>query len=168
MPTPTYVPLATITLTSDDTGVLFSNIPSGFRDLIIVAQAKDNRSDGDNDTTQLRINSDSGSNYSSVQMGFDSSVTSNTRSGTSMVFERIATNSGNFSNIIYQIMDYSATDKHKTVLASLNQNASRVFRCAGRWASTSAITSVELQGGDGWDIRQWKSGSTFSLYGIAA
>lgn len=167
MPTATYTPLANITLTSDDTGIVFTNIPATYRDLIIVAQARDNRPDGSNDVMQIRFNSDSGSNYSSVQMGYDSSVTSNTRSGTSMIFERIAT-TGNPSAIIIQIMDYSATDKHKTSLAALNQDADRVFRCAGRWASTNAIGTIELQGGDSWNNRQWKSGSTFSLYGVIA
>jgi hypothetical protein len=70
-----------------------------------------------------------------------------------------------FSNsAIIQIMDYSATDKHTTVLVR-NGTASRgVEMVTGRYASTSAITTVLLFPSTGsFDI-----GSTFSLYGIEA
>jgi hypothetical protein len=70
-----------------------------------------------------------------------------------------------FSNVtIVHIMDYSATDKHKTVLSRANRASSGVDAIAGRWASTSAITSIKyFASGRTLDI-----GSTVALYGIVS
>jgi len=65
-------------------------------------------------------------------------------------------------------MDYSATDKHKTVLVKRGVSDATGYSVgmeAGRWASTSAITSINIfdQSGDTFD-----AGSSFALYGVAA
>jgi hypothetical protein len=67
------------------------------------------------------------------------------------------------SSVIFQIMDYSATDKHKTILYRYDRDT--LTRAdASRWANTSAITTIE------WDIQgqTFAAGSTFSLYGIVS
>jgi hypothetical protein len=70
----------------------------------------------------------------------------------------------NASNSITQIMDYSATDKHKTTLVRSNNAADATEAMTGRYASTTAVTSIEI-GLDG--SLSFASGSTFSLYGVA-
>ena len=66
------------------------------------------------------------------------------------------------STVVAQIMDYSATDKHKTVLTRSDNAGDRVRAYAGRYASTSAITTVSIgiTGGATYSI-----GSTISIYG---
>jgi hypothetical protein len=61
-------------------------------------------------------------------------------------------------------MDYSATDKHKTVLSRANNAANGVTAIAGRWASTSAITSIVLT----FQSSSLATGSTVALYGVSA
>jgi hypothetical protein len=65
-----------------------------------------------------------------------------------------------------QIMDYSATDKHKTVLFESGSGVdAELYVSAGRWASTSAVTSVTLKDNQ---VRPLQTGTTISLYGIEA
>ena len=65
--------------------------------------------------------------------------------------------------IISNIMDYSATDKHTTVLNRANNAANGVHANAGRWSNTSAVTQVQV-----YATSNFAAGSTFYLYGVAA
>jgi hypothetical protein len=167
MPTPTYTPLANITLGSTATSVTFSSINQSYRDLILVFEGSANTSDR---VVAIRFNSDSGSNYSRVQMsGTGSSAASGTLSGTATDFYYQATASQQ-TNAVVQIMDYTATDKHKSMVSRANTPAAYVFANAHRWASTAAITSLQVfpattsYGANG----SFNIGSTFALYGIVA
>ena len=62
-------------------------------------------------------------------------------------------------------MDYSATDKHKTVITRASSAGYYIGMSAGRWANTNAITSVSAVMESG---RTWSIGSTFALYGIVS
>ena len=62
---------------------------------------------------------------------------------------------------ITQIMDYSATDKHKTALARANNAANGVAAVAAIYRSTSAITSITF-------INGGNAGSRYDLYGVIA
>ncbi len=64
-------------------------------------------------------------------------------------------------NAVFQIMDYSATDKHKTVLYRYDNPGVGTMAAASRYASTSAVTVVKAEFG-------FAAGDTFALYGIAA
>jgi hypothetical protein len=74
------------------------------------------------------------------------------------------TMSGEGATAIIQAMDYSATNKHKTFLIR-SGDKDEVWALAGRWASTSAITSLRIldTGGQTFD-----SGSTFTIFGVIA
>jgi hypothetical protein len=158
MPTPTYTPLATITLGSSASSVTFSSIPATYRDLILVAAG------GGFSTTRnvrLRFNSDSGSNYSHVEAnGNGSSAASSSATATAIV---IGAMSEAQSNSVWQILDYSATDKHKSVLTRANIASVAVWMAAERWANTSAITSIQVFATENLPI-----GFTWSLYGIVS
>jgi hypothetical protein len=67
-----------------------------------------------------------------------------------------------FTSQYIQVMDYSATDKHKTVLARNASTVNSVNAHAARWANTGAITSIVVLT----ESSTFASGSTFSLYGI--
>ena len=163
MPTMTYTPLATVTLGSSASSVTFSSIPATYRDLIIVSNT-DNTVQAD---YHLRLNGDTGSNYNRVVAQGDGSATfSSTQTNTTFI--RMSGSGDlmtNFSNnAIIQIMDYSATDKHTTVLVRNGTATRGVEMVAGRYASTLAITSVLLFPSTGsFDI-----GSTFNLFGVIA
>jgi hypothetical protein len=155
MPTPTYTPLATVTLGASASSVTFSSIPATYRDLILVCEYT-NASNG-----LLRFNSDTGSNYTYVRMyGNGSSASSDSGPDTGFAIATGSSTSGQTS--IIQIMDYSATDKHKTVLIRNGLASTFVNASANRWANTAAITTVSFQ------VGTYGAGSRFDLYGIAS
>jgi hypothetical protein len=162
MPTPTYTALATTTLGATAGSVTFSSIPATYRDLVIVANWPDSSSAP---FVLLRLNGDSGTNYSWVQ-GYADTGGPNSDSASSVNGIRVGYSQIDPSMIRVQVMDYSATDKHTTVLARSDQMDSntRVSMFAGRWANTAAVTSAALVMSSG----SFAIGSTFSLYGIEA
>lgn len=157
-----YVALANITLGSAASSVTFSSIPATFRDLVVVV----NGAASNNLTPRIRLNSDSGSNYSYVLMGGDGSGPfSATATDTSARAGANTTTNGNRVFQTYQLMDYSATDKHKTILARANEeNAAGTWAVANRWANTAAVTTVQVFT----TANNFASGATFALYGIAS
>jgi hypothetical protein len=164
MPTNTYTPLATVTLGGSDASITFASIPATYRDLILVI----NGSTTGNADFGLRFNGDSGANYSFVYMGGNGSGTaSGANSGeTQVVLDAYFWRSTERSNLVAQIMDYSATDKHKTVLSRNSVASGGVDAFANRWANTAAITSVEVRVSTGG--QSFATGTTLSLYGVIA
>lgn len=164
MATPTYTALATETLTGTDTSITFSSIPATYRDLVLVF-------DGKGTTTpisvRVRVNGDTGSNYSWVRAtGGSAGVLSNSYSTTylPLIWSNQALGTTQ-TNGILQLMDYSATDKHKTSLIRENSNntdGTNTAMYAGRWASTTAINQIEVYVA----TQNFAAGCTFSLYGI--
>ena len=160
MPTPTYTPLATVTLGTAAASVTFSSIPATYRDLRIVIAGT--TSGGVN--TGLRFNGDTGNNYTGLLMyGTGSSAASGTYgAGSFAYFGALWTTVGNTT---VDIMDSSATDKHKTLISRYSTSANEVGAMAARWASTSAITSVTVLTAS---AATYSTGTTFSLYGVIA
>lgn len=157
MATPTYELIETTTLASSASSVTFTSITQDYRDLVLVV----NLLAASASNASVRINSDSASNYSRVFMlGSGSSATS-TAQTTNTIF-LMGNSATDTTNGILQIMDYSATDKHKSCLQRSNQDY--VFAQAVRWADTSAVTALEIYKG----ANSFAVGSSFSLYGIAA
>jgi hypothetical protein len=160
MPTNTWTPVATATLTGTDSEIVFSSIPATYRDLILVANYTCSSNTGT--VIFLRFNSDS-SNGTYVGMRGNGSTTAS-GSGSSMLASWSAGLSTSRTNAVVQIMDYSATDKHKTALVRCDDSTLKTEAMANRWASTSAVTSVSLTA----ETNSFASGSTFSLYGVIA
>jgi hypothetical protein len=161
MPTPTYTPLATTTLAGTASSVTFSSIPATYRDLVLVVQAR-----ADTDTINLvaRFNSDTGNNYNHVLMYGDGSAAASFSSANRANIQ-IAVGSGtttNAINTITSVLDYSATNKHKSTISKGDEPAF-TSAGAGRWANTAAITSFQVYTTT---VNNFAIGSTFSLYGI--
>lgn len=159
MPTTTYTPLATKTLTGNQSSLTFSNIPGTYRDLILIAVPYGNQT---NDSS-VAFNG-STANFSGVRMyGGSGGAISNSYSdsgGMMLVSDNLNL------NVIWQIMDYSATDKHKTVLVRTNRPSdSFAMASAHRWANTAAITSITLTPVAPY---VYTSGARFDLYGVIA
>jgi hypothetical protein len=152
-----YIPLATVTLSSTTQSVTFSNIPATYRDLIFIY----NGTVSSGAFARIRFNSDGGFNYSNVQLYGSGSAVSSSLPGNGDNIE-FAEFQATHNSAIVQIMDYSATDKHKTVLGRSDNAISNVQLKAGRWANTAAITTIQVLASN------MLSGTTLSLYGISA
>jgi hypothetical protein len=165
----TYEPIATTTLGSDAASYTFSTISGSYTDLVLISSVRSTRAAAD-DSVYIRINSDTGSNYSNtVVKGNGSSASSNRNSNTTALY--LADNidaanqaAGTFSPMITNFENYSNATTYKTVLSRHNQAAGEVAAVVGLWRSTSAITSIQIYCA----IGNLKSGSTFTLYGIKA
>jgi hypothetical protein len=162
MPKKTYTQINSVTLAAASSSVSFSSIPQNFRDLVIV---HNNLGTVNNDAnSNFVFNSDTGSNYSRMYAFYEGSNTtpvSGSGTGTSLQVFGLRTTVGLSTS---HIMDYSATDKHKTVLTRTNTPNHLVWMSSGRWANTSAINSIQLNAFSG----NFAIGSVISLYGIEA
>jgi hypothetical protein len=160
MPTSTYDLIASNVLSSSASSVTFSSISGSYRDLVVVATPISSSTGG---SLNITVNGDTGSNYSRVLAEANGSSTGS-NSGTSTSFfamwnyQEIGTSP---SPYILQLLDYSATNKHKTLLVRANNPTTALSMAAGRWANTNAITSITLTGG-------FAANSSFYLYGIVA
>ncbi len=163
MATPTYTLIDSTTLTSSASSVTFSSITQDYRDLVLVTDTVVNTQAPN---FKAKFNNDSGANYNWVfmrgdQYGAASFAFSNRNDFDSEVGLQEVEN----CSLIFQIMDYSATDKHKSMLVRGNQNSyPQIFSHALRYASTSAITTIELFPSSS----TFKAPSTFYLFGIEA
>jgi hypothetical protein len=153
----TYSTIATTTLTSNQSSVVFSSIGS-YTDIICVfnGTAQNEVSIG------FQFNSDSGNNYSYTRIYGD---------GTSAASDRITnTNACYFgiigtaqSTAIGHIMNYVNSNTNKTVIGRGNTGL-YVSGYVSMWRNTNAITSLTLVPGSG----NFVTGSTLTIYGIAA
>jgi hypothetical protein len=159
----TYTPIATTTLGSNQANYTFSSIPSTYTDLVVVCRA----GAVSNSDLTFRVNGDTGTNYSSTFLWGDGSTAGSART-TNVAFGYF-TYYGSIETLgssvhIAQFMNYSNTTTYKTVLAR-SANASRgVDAVVSLWRNTAAINSITLIGSNANIL----SGSTFTLYGIAA
>ena len=150
-----YTALATTTLSSSASSVTFSSIPQGYRDLMLVFNGE-----GTGDRFMyINPNGDTANATAVIMNGSGSSANSFTLTRINFC----GWTSTARSQSITHIMDYAATDKHKTFISRDTESGDRVAARAFRWASTSAITSIEIEA----DQFSMAAGSTFSLYGIA-
>lgn len=150
--------IATVTLQSPSNQVVFSNIPTTYRDLLVVIGG----SSAAATSPSLRFNGDAAANYTVVRMAGQSS------GPISQAFSAEYISFGFMENVqtvvMAQVLDYARTNKHKTVLGR-GGNSTNVRAEAGRWASNNAIHTVGV-GMDGGVL--YNTGTTISLYGRIA
>jgi hypothetical protein len=171
MPTNTYTPIASVTLSASASEVVFSGLPQTFRDLIVVAQVRSNRAATDDDLF-AQFNSDTGANYSYVRMVGRSAGASSASNinGTNQndlgQIPAASSTSGQLANTIFQVMDYAETNKHKTTLTRTNAAGSTdvTGAHAGRWANTSAISTIRIYP----RLGSFIADSTFTVFGVIA
>jgi len=168
MPT-TYEPIATQTLGSAASSITFSSIPTTYTDLRLVLVARSSRVDT-TDPIYVRVNSDSGSNYSMTYLFGDGSSASSSRSTSislwqigSMPAFLAASNLFNFCSMDF--FSYAGST-NKTVLSeeSRDMNGSGIVdRRVLLWRSTSAINNIQFTSGSS---SNFVTGTTATLYGI--
>lgn len=156
------VPLASFTLTSNQTSVVFNGIPqTGFRDLRLVVAAN-SAVTTDN---AFRVNESSAGLYNNVVM-YGTGSTAATAGDANATYGWIGySNTTDFGLMISHFMDYAATDRQKNILSRYGTAGNGTTGRATRWASTSPITSITLYAGSPGGT-SFTAGSTFNLYGV--
>jgi len=168
--TNSYESIATVTTTGSS--ITFSSIPSTYKHLQVRFIGRCGVSGETSQGLFMRINGDSGSNYSRHSVGGNGSITyaggaaNSTYAYPGYITGPNATAS-NFGIGIIDFLDYANTNKYKTVrsLSGYDNNGGGDLALQSAcWLSTSAITSltflVELGGGS------FVTGTNFALYGI--
>lgn len=168
-----YESIATVTLTTGTSAIDFTSIPSTYkhlqiRGILLNAASTDNLS--------IRVGAgsiDTGSNYSSHQLQGTGATTvanaSSTSTSAGLSGLVVAGSSYPFS-CIFDILDYSNTNKYKTFRGLSGQDGNgtglatdwRVQLTSGLWQNTSAINAIRVYTPAG-NIGNY---STLALYGI--
>jgi hypothetical protein len=162
----TYTPIATQTLGSAASEVIFSSIPQNYTDLILVMTPKA-VSTTNVLTCQVGNNSiDTGSNYSNTYLAGSGTAQSGRYSNQTFwyaSFELLTT--GSSQNSIMQFLNYSNSSTYKTSLTRYNEATAGVGAFVNLWRSTSPINIIKLAIAGG---TSFAAGSTFTIYGVAA
>jgi hypothetical protein len=163
-----YESIATANGTGSSGTITFSGIPSTYTHLQIRGFARSSRA-ANSDFVYIRLNSDSGSNYSVKELLGNG--TSATRSvGTSSVwgwcgYAGAQSNATNFGDLIVDIHNYANTNMNTTIrtLTGYDANGNGAIALESTaWLNTAAVTSVSLV----LDSFNFSTGTTFALYGI--
>jgi hypothetical protein len=151
----TYEPIATTTASGSQSVITFSSIPATYTDLVLVINA------GENVGYYIRLNSDSGNNYSWTRVYGDGSAAVSDRDSN---VDNISSGWGGSTNNLFtvNIMNYANTTTNKTALMRISDN-NYVVALVGLWRNTDAVDTVSITGGG-----NYVAGSTFTLYGIAS
>lgn len=157
--------------------ITFSSIPSTYSHLQLRISSRSNGNDTENNAT-MRFNGDSGNNYISWNYVYGNGTSAFSNTGgqnTFIIADRNAMNlaSANiYSPCIIDILDYTNTNKNKTVRrfsgVELNttNGASSVWLAGGLWMSTSVITSLTLTPSTSFSPNNYIVDSIFALYGV--
>lgn len=157
----TYEPIQTTTITSNQSGITFSSIPSTYTDLVLVLSIVTQTEDA---SVNLRFNSDTGTNYSHTSLYGYTSVASTRGSSTAQIRvlgEYYGTSTTIPTLMKINIFNYTGST-YKTILseaAGEKNGTGEVGRFVGMWRNTSAITSLTIN-------NSVSSGTTMTLYGI--
>lgn len=156
--------LASITLQEASATVSFSNIPQNCRDLILII----NQQVPGNFGLGIRFNEDSGSNYPQIMMRNNNTSPSSAAETGVQFYGSWASQLTNTRYLsTFQVMDYSATNKHKTTIlrnayTDANNSAQVTETISGRWTSLSAVNTIVIFATN---ATGFSANSTFDLYG---
>lgn len=162
-----YESIQTVTLSSGQTSLDFTSIPSTYKHLQIRLMAKTNSANF-YDTVLLRFNSDTASNYSYHYLdGYNSTVSAAGAASTAFIQTYyIAGNASNtFGVAVIDILDYANTNKYKTTRSlagvDVNTTGGAINFSSGSWRSTSAISNITI-----YNTNPFQQYSSFALYGV--
>ena len=165
-----YESIATVTVGSGgSSSISFTSIPSTYKHLQLRIISRDNQAGTGFNNNIMRINSDSGSNYSNHFTYGDgtSAASGGSASQTSFVSSIYVAANGNTAGIfgvaVMDILDYTNTSKYKTIrtLTGGDANGSGiVLMTSSVWQNTAAVTTIAFTG------TTYQQYSQFALYGI--
>ena len=161
----TYVSIASQTLGSNTVSVTFSSIAGIYTDLMLIVSNLTTTVAGM--SIYMEFNADSSAVYSETWLNGDgTSATSVRRTADIKGFlggYGAGTSTTNPAMAIGQIMNYANTTTFKTALARYSLASAETNTLVNLWRSTAAINEIRVFTGG-----TMATGSTFSLYGIAA
>jgi len=167
---PAFELIETQILGSSQASITFSSLgtySSTYKHLQIRTLAR--VSGGSTETLLIRLNGDTGSNYSWHGLsGNGSSVSSFALTSNSYMGIGIHPGTNSSANIfgptVIDFLDTYSTTKNKTArsLGGMNGAATTVRLHSGLWQSTSSLTSIQVFS----EVTNFVAGSRFSLYGI--
>jgi hypothetical protein len=177
-----YESIQTVTVGAGGSAtVSFTSIPSTYKHLQIRVMAKAVSATAGGAALFMRMNSDSGNNYSIHQLLGSGSSTA-TAFGEATVPYALVGNNGSYQSLtvgdgasmysvhIIDILDYANTSKYKTVRAlhgrDNNSTTGRVMLESGLWQNTAAINTLSFTMRDGSAASNISQYSSFALYGI--
>ena len=158
----TYEPIATTTVDTATNAITFSSIPATYTDLKLVLVLKSSVSQ----YATLRVNGNTGSNYSYTWMDADgASAASGRASSDSLIYlsQRLIP-SGLNALFILDFLSYTG-NTFKPIFINNNQDnngSGYVGHQIAVWRSTSAINTINLISG----VSIYDIGTTATLYGI--
>ena len=167
MPTSTYEPIATTTLTSSQPSITFSVIPQTYTDLVLVTQASQTGGPTQGKLAVGNGSIDTGANYTdTILYGNGTSALSARANNNWWNADYLAAPglSGAFNMAIYHFQNYSNTTTYKTVLSRSGLTSNGLEAMVHLWRSTAAINTI-LYGVTGGNM---VAGTTATLYGIKA
>jgi hypothetical protein len=164
MPTNTYVALDKVTVGTATPSITFSSIPQGYTDLVLIINA--GTSDASEQDCLIRVNGDTGSNYSATYLyGTGSSAASGRNANQTESTAGYPIRPTLISTLIVQFPNYSNTTTYKNWLGRANSADSMVYTHISLWRNTNAINTILLYPSNS---KNFLAGSTFTLYGIAS
>lgn len=169
MPTPTYTSIATVTLSTTDSEIVFSSIPATYKDFVLVGRLRTGYA-ALSEPLRIRFNGDSTTgNYNRVALFGDGTSASGYTDGPGEIIvdagaTAASATAATFSHIKLEMLDYSVNDRHKLGVTYSDVAAVQTRRQAVRWGSNSPINSISISAYFG---GVFSVGSTLSLYGIA-
>jgi hypothetical protein len=162
--TSTEVVISSQTLGSAASSITFSSIPATYTDLRLVFVLKNTSADN----PIVRLNSDSGSNYSRTFIRGDGSAVSSQR-GSNTTETILGYNySGASAQWTFYTLDFfsyaGSTNKTFLITSSEDENGvGYVYRMVSLYRSTSPITTITLSN---FSSNTFAAGTTATLYGI--
>lgn len=162
-----YESIATTTVGSGGaSSVTFSSIPATYTHLQIRDISRNATGSAPSDTfVTVRFNGDSASNYAMHYLlgdGASTAAAANTSQTNCWFGVNVSGNSGAMQGNIIDILDYTNTNKYKTirVLSGSDRNGSGVIVLQSAvWMNTAAMSSIVVSG-------TFTEYSSFALYGI--
>ena len=160
----TYTPIATTTLGSAQTSYTFNAIPGTYTDLVLISNFQTNA--GSVTTFQMNFNGGSSGAYSYTRIYGDGSAATSSNATTSTNIQGVGIIDPSAWNInIANVMNYANSTTNKTVLSRTNSSVTYLGAYVMKWNQNTAITSITVNILSG---ASFSTGSTFTLYGIAA
>lgn len=167
--TNSFESIATVTVgVGGQSTISFTSIPSTYKHLQIRGIL---RSTGNDVSVNLRLNSDTGTNYifhylqgdgSSVAAGYSGSNVSPVWIGRPAPS---ATTTGTFGYMVMDILDYKNTNKYKTIKSMTGYDANGTgytVELSQLWRNTNAITQIDIYNPAS-NLAQY---SSLALYGV--
>jgi hypothetical protein len=168
-----YESIATVNITTNTATIDFTSIPATYTHLQVRFIGRSSNASAGTDNLQIRLNSDTGSNYAEHYLAGDGSAVSASAQAsiTNLVLRECLSRNGNsasiFSTGVIDFLDYTSTNKNKTMRALFGHDrngAGWVALGSGLYFATpAAITSIGFTVQSSNNFVQY---SQFALYGI--